>query len=81
MNVPPVKLTLVKSWGITPTNHVRPFDTQLHLRIPWEKELKDALEGEMLVPNTNPSIWSSKAFPVPKSDPSKVRIEEIPLAY
>ena len=74
MHVPPVKLTLDKSKGITPTNHVRPYDTPYHLRKPWEQELKDALEGEILVPNTSPSIWSSKAFPVQKSDPSKVRI-------
>ena len=27
-----------------------------------------------MVPGAYPSVWSSKAFPVPKSDPSKVRI-------
>ena len=68
-NVPPVKLVIDESRGITPTNHVCPFDTPYYLR---EKDLKDALEGKILVPNTKPTIWSSRAFPVPKSDPSKV---------
>ena len=53
---------------------MKSFDCPHHLRVPWEKELKDALDEKILVPNTSPSIWSSKAFPVPKSDPSKVRI-------
>ena len=74
MNVPPVKLILDEEQGIKPSNHVKPFDTPYHLRVPWEKELKDELDGKILVPNTSPSVWSSKAFPIPKSDPSKVRI-------
>ena len=74
MNCPPVKLTLNKNKNINPLNHVRHFDTPFHLRKSWEKELCDALEGEILVPNRNPSQWASRAFPVQKSDPSKVRI-------
>ena len=71
MHVPPVKLTLDKSKGITPTNHVHPYDTPYHLRKPWEQELKDALEGEILVPNTKPSQLSSKAFPGSEIRPVK----------
>ena len=74
MNVPPVKLVIDEERGIKPSNHVKPFDTPYHLRVPWEKELKDALDGKVLVPCAYPSVWSSKAFPVPKNDPSKVRI-------
>ena len=74
MNVPPVKLVIDEERGIKPSNHIKPFDTPYHLRVPWEKELKDALDGKVLVPCAYPSVWSSKAFPVPKSDPSKVRI-------
>ena len=74
MNCPPVKLTLNKNKNINPLNHVHPFDTPFYLRKSWEKELREALEGEILVPNTNPSQWASRAFPVQKSDPSKVRI-------
>ena len=36
MNVPPVKLTLDRRKGITPMNHVRPYDTQYHLGKLWE---------------------------------------------
>ena len=43
MNVPPVKLIIDEEIGIKPSNHVKPFDTLYDFRVPWEKELKDAL--------------------------------------
>ena len=55
INCPPVKLTLNKNKNINPLNHVRPYDKPFHLRKSWKKELCDALEGDILVPNTKPS--------------------------
>ena len=45
------------------------------MREMYEKELQSCLEAGQIVPcGTEPSQWSSKAFPVPKSDGKSVRI-------
>ena len=74
MNVPPVKLIIDEERGLRPTAHIKPFDTPFHLRKPYEQEIRDALEGKVLVPCDKPTKWSSKAFAVPKGTPGKVRI-------
>ena len=75
MKVAPVKLTLKDSNEVKPSFHTRPYDTPFHLRDAYERELNDALEAGQLEPcGTEPSEWSSKAFPVPKGDGKSVRI-------
>ena len=74
MRVEPVNLEIDESRNITPVKHIRPFDVPYHLRKPWEEEIKNALEGKILVPVSTPTDWSSKAFAVPKQDSTKVRI-------
>ena len=74
MNVKPVKLEIDQSRNIPPVNHTRLFDVPYHLRKPWEKEIRDAIEGDILRPVNYPTEWSSKAFAVPKQDSTKVRI-------
>ena len=52
-----------------------PDDTSYHLRDLYEKELKNCLDAAQIVPcGTEPSQWACKAFPVPKSNWSAVRI-------
>jgi hypothetical protein len=74
MNVPPVKLIVDEDSNVKPVCHIKAFDTPFHLRKPYEQEIRDALEGEVLIPCDKPTKWSSKAFAVPKGTPGKVRI-------
>ena len=72
MLVDPVRLVIDETKDIRPVCHVKPYDTPFHLRKAFEKEINDAIEGEIIVPCPNPTTWASKAFAVPKSYPSKV---------
>ena len=74
MNVKPVSLVIDETRKIPPAKHTRPFDVPFHLRKGWETEIRNALEGDILRPVTEPTDWSAKAFAVPKSDPTKVRL-------
>ena len=74
MNIEPVKLVLKNDYEIKPEYHSRPFDVPYHLRRAWEEEIGNALEAGILKPVDFPTDWASKAFGVPKSDPTKVRI-------
>ena len=74
MNVEPVTLQIDESRKIPPVKHIRPFDVPFHLRKPWETEIRNALEGDILRPVDYPTEWSSKAFAVPKQDSTKVRL-------
>ena len=52
-----------------------PLDTPFHLRAMYEQEIKNCIEVEEIVPCwTEPSEWSSKAFPLLKGDGTVVRI-------
>ena len=74
MRVPPVKLKM-KNSEVKPSFCTRPYDTPYHLRDMYETELNACLEAGQIVPcGTEPSKWSSKAFPVPKGDGKSVRI-------
>ena len=74
MNVEPVKLKLREGY-ITPSFCSKPFDTPHHMRGMYEKELKRALDASHLNPcGLEPSVWSSKAFPVIKGDGTSCRI-------
>lgn len=74
MKVAPVDLIIDENSTIKPEHHTRPFDVPFHLRKAWELEIKNALEGGILEPVSYPTTWASKAFAVPKADPTKVRI-------
>ena len=74
MKVPPLKLKLESSEA-KPSFCLKQYDTPYHLRDMYEKELQACLEAGQIVPcGTEPSKWSSKAFPVPKGDGKSVRI-------
>ena len=74
MKVKPVKLKVKSSEG-RPSFCSKPYDTPYHLRDMYEKELQSCLDAGQIVPcGTEPSQWSSKAFPVPKGDGTSVRI-------
>ena len=63
MKVEPVKLK-VKESSMKPSFCTRPFDTPYHLRDEYETELNTCLEAGQIIPcGTEPSKWSSKAFP------------------
>ena len=74
MLVEPVSLVLNPDSDIKPEYNVRPFDVPYHLRRAWEEEIENALEAGILKPVDFPTEWASKAFGVPKSDPSKIKI-------
>lgn len=74
MSVEPVELVVDESRNIPPAHHTRPFDTPYHLRQAAEAEIKHFIDAEVLTPVSYPTDWMSKAFFVPKSDPSKVRL-------
>ena len=74
MNVAPMKLEIDESRNVQPIFHTKPFDVPYHLRTAWESELKMAIDAGLLVPVTSATKWSSRAFAVPKADPTKVRI-------
>ena len=58
-----------------PTSHIRSYDVPLHLCQGFESELLNMIEAGILVQCDKPTIWNTKAFPVPKnSDPTKCRI-------
>ena len=74
MSVDPVRLIVDEGKNIKPVCHIRPYDTPYHLRAAFEKEVNNAIMGEILVPCHKPTAWASKAFAVQKNDPTKVRI-------
>ena len=55
MKVEPVTLEIDESRNIPPVKHTRPFDVPYHLRKPWETEIRNALEGKILVPVDYPT--------------------------
>ena len=72
MNHPPVKVKLKEN---APSYSSRPFDTPVHLRKFLENELKNCLDAGILEKcRTEPSQWSSKAFPVLKGSGVGARI-------
>ena len=74
MKVAPVKLRVKESSNV-PSFCIQPFDTPYHLCDAYETELNACLEAGQIVPcGTEPSKWSSKAFPVLKGDGKSVRI-------
>ena len=69
MKVEPVKLR-VKDSSTRPSFCSKPYDTPHHLRDAYETELSACLEAGQILPcGTEPSKWSSKAFPVLKGSP------------
>ena len=75
INDPPVKIKLKENTGITPSYCLCPYDTPFHLRKMYERELKNCLEAGILEKcGTEPSQWSSKAFPVIKGRRDGLRI-------
>ena len=74
MDVPPVKLKIKES-SIKPSFCLNPYDTPHHLRALYETELSACLNAGQIIPcGTEPSQWSSKAFPILKGDGKSVRI-------
>ena len=60
---------------INPTFCTKPSDTPYHLREMYKSEIKQSLDAGHIAPcGTEPSEWSSKAFPVLKGDGTSVRI-------
>lgn len=72
---PAIKIKLKESTDIIPSNCICPYDTPFHLRSMYEKEMKNCLEAGILEKcGTEPSQWSSKAFPVLKGSGEGVKI-------
>ena len=74
MSVTPVELVMDETKKIPPAHHTRPFDTPYHLWQAAEAEIKHFIDAKVLTPVPHPTDWMSKAFFVPKSDPTKVRL-------
>ena len=66
MDHPPVKIRLKENSDVTPSYCMHPFDTPVHLRKMYEKEVKNCLDAGIK--------WSSKAFPVFKGSGEGVKI-------
>ena len=74
MKVTPVKWK-VKNSGVRPSFCSRPSNTPYHLCDLYEKELNNCTEAGEIVPfGTEPSQWTTKAYLVPKSYGSEVKI-------
>ena len=67
MKIKPLKIEL-KPDAVRCYN-ANPYDTPFHLREPYEREIKDMVDGGLLVPCClETSKWCSRAFPVLKSN-------------
>ena len=61
--------------GAVPICNAYPFDTPYHWHAPYERELKAAMEGDLIEPcGMEESKWCLRAFTVFKSNGKNARI-------
>ena len=73
MNIKPVKIELKPN--AVPCYNARAYDTPYHLREPYEREIKDMVDGGLIEPcGLDTSMWCSRAFLVLKSDKKSCRV-------
>ena len=73
INIPPLSISLKE--GSVPSYLARPYDTPIHLRQAYDKELQNKMDAGILEPmGLRESDWCLRAFLVLKSDGCNVRV-------